>query len=126
MSECLDSWAVLEWLKDAEPAASRVQKALKKRPVMSWVNLGEVFYIVARREGEPAAAEVIRALTPQLRLDLPTRQRVLEAAKIKSGFTVAYADAFAIATATAHDAILLTGDDEILSANSAWPTEDIR
>jgi len=93
---------------------------------MSWINLGEVFYIVAKRKGEPAAAEVIRALTPQLRLDLPTRQRVLQAAKIKSSYAVAYADAFAIATATAHGAVLLTGDDEILAANPAWPTEDIR
>jgi len=39
---CLDSWAVLRWLEGVEPAASRVEDLLPKRPLMSWMNVGEV------------------------------------------------------------------------------------
>jgi PIN domain nuclease of toxin-antitoxin system len=46
VTECLDSWAVLAWLEGEEPAASRVQEALVSRPVMSWINVGEVAYVV--------------------------------------------------------------------------------
>jgi len=126
VSYSLDSWAILEWLEGEEPAASKVQEVLRERPVMSWINLGEVFYLVARRQGQRAANEVIRSLRPQLNLDLPTKQRIMEAAQIKARYPVAYADAFAVATAVARSATLLTGDDEILSAENSWPTEDIR
>lgn len=39
---------------------------------------------------------------------------------------VAYADAFAVATAIANDAALLTGDSEILTAEGRWAVEDLR
>jgi hypothetical protein len=40
---------------------------------------------------------------------------------------LAYADAFAIATALAHRATLLTGDPEILDdGDRTWPVEDLR
>lgn len=100
--------------------------ALAQRPFMSWINLGEVYYIVERRAGADQAQRVLRGLRRQLTLDLPSEARVIEAAAIKAKFPVAYADAFAIATAIAHQATLLTGDPEILSGDSRWPTADIR
>jgi predicted nucleic acid-binding protein len=42
-----------------------------------------------------------------------TRRRVRRAAELKSKHAIAYADAFAIATAVEFNAILLTGDPEI-------------
>jgi hypothetical protein len=39
---------------------------------------------------------------------------------------MAYADAFAIATAVAHSAELLTGDPEILGAEADWQLGDLR
>ena len=39
---------------------------------------------------------------------------------------VSYAEAFLCATALAHDATILTGDDEILQADGPWRVEDIR
>lgn len=39
---------------------------------------------------------------------------------------MAYADAFAVATAIARGATLLTGDPEILDGDPAWPVEDLR
>ena len=126
MTDCLDSWAVLRWLEGEEPAASRVEAALSARPVMSWINLGEVSYIVERKAGQTQAHLVIRDLRRRLILDLPTEARVLEAAAIKTRYPIAYADAFAVATAIGRDAVLLTGDPEILDGDPAWPTADLR
>ncbi len=126
MTDCLDSWAVLRWLEGAEPAASRVEAALSARPVMSWINLGEVSYIVERNAGPGQAHLVARELRRRLSLDLPTEARVLEAAAIKARYSMAYADAFAVATAIGRRAILLTGDPEILDGDPAWPTADLR
>jgi predicted nucleic acid-binding protein len=94
---------------------------------MSWINLGEVFYVVHRVAGLGQARAVVFDLRHRLRLDLPTEARVLEAATIKAGHALAYADAFAIATALAHNANLLTGDPEILdSGDPTWPVVDLR
>ncbi|MDA8057614.1 MAG: type II toxin-antitoxin system VapC family toxin [Actinomycetota bacterium] len=126
MIESLDSWAILHWLDGDEPAAARVEAAIPSRPVMSWINLGEVAYIVERRAGVDRARRVVRELRPRLTLDLPSEARVLEAAHLKAGYTMAYADAFAVATAIAHGATLLTGDPEILNGDPTWPVEDLR
>lgn len=99
---------------------------MPSRPVMSWINLGEVSYIVERRAGADRARRVVRELRRRLTLDLPTEARVLEAAHLKAAYPMAYADAFAVATAIAHRAILLTGDPEILGGDPAWPVEDLR
>jgi predicted nucleic acid-binding protein len=93
---------------------------------MSWVNVGEVSYIVERLAGAQRARQVVRELRYRLTLDLPTVPRVLEAARIKARHQMAYADAFAVATALAHRATLLTGDPEILGADPTWPTADLR
>lgn len=126
MIDCLDSWAVLRWLDGDDPAAARVEAAMSSRPIMSWINLGEVAYIVERRAGSDRARRVVRELRPRLSLDLPSEARVLEAAHLKAAYPMAYADAFAVATAIARGATLLTGDPEILDGDPAWPVEDLR
>lgn len=127
MNYCLDSWAVLAWLYEEEPAATRVgQSIAAERPVMSWINLGEVYYVVQRRGSEREARGMVGRLRPQVTLDLPSETRVLQAASIKARHAIAYADAFAVATAVAREATLLTGDPEILTANPGWPVEDLR
>lgn len=123
---CLDSWAVLRWLEGVEPAASRVQELLPSRPVMSWINVGEVAYVTSRAAGPEIAARVVRDLERMLELDVASPARVLEAAAIKAAHPMAYADAFALATAAAHGALLITGDPEILDAEGPWAREDLR
>lgn len=93
---------------------------------MNWINLGEVAYILQRRVGAQIANSRIPEIASGLTLDLPTPQRVLEAAGIKAEYRLSYADAFAVATARAHDAVLLTGDPELLDADPAWRIEDLR
>jgi uncharacterized protein len=94
---------------------------------MSWINLGEVFSVVRRATGAVRARAVVVDLRHQLTLDLPTEARVLEAAAIKAQHALAYADAFAVATAVAHRASLLTGDPEILDVRDpSWQMVDLR
>jgi len=93
---------------------------------MSWINVGEVYYIVARATGTREARRVVAELRRRVRLDLPTEDRVLAAAAIKASHLLAYADAFALATAAAHDAVLWTGDPEILEGDPGWSTLDLR
>ena len=131
MTTCLDSWAILRWLNGVEPAFSAVDSVLDdtvhdERPVMSWVNVGEVFYITWRSEGPERADEITRALGSSLRLDLATPERVLAAARIKAEHPMALADAFAVATAKAFDAQLLTGDPEIIDAPLDLDVWDLR
>jgi predicted nucleic acid-binding protein len=126
VSICLDSWAVLAWLKGVEPAAGRVDDALADRPSMSWINVGEVLYVLQRTAGQPEAHRVLRELRRHLVLQLPTEDTVVAAATIKASNRLAYADAFAIATAQANQAILYTGDPEIINGDPEWPVEDLR
>lgn len=125
MTVVLDSWAVL-CLLDDDRGAERVEAALADRPVMSWVNLGEVLYILIRRQGANAANAAVRDLQRQLHMDRPTEAVVRRAAEIKAGHPMAYADAFAAATAIAHDGELWTGDPELLVSDAAWRPVDLR
>jgi predicted nucleic acid-binding protein len=117
---------VLAWLEGQEPTATRVEEALGARPVMSWINVGEVAYVLERRAGIDQARQVVRELRRTLHLELPSEDRVVEAAHLKARHRMAYADAFAVATAMAHGAQLLTGDPEILEGDPEWPTVDLR
>ena len=65
LNVCLDSWAVLAWLDGLEPAAARVEHVIHERPVMSWINLAEVYHRVHRdqamtkpRRSWPACADL--------------------------------------------------------------------
>jgi predicted nucleic acid-binding protein len=103
-----------------------VQEALVRRPIMSWINVGEVANVLERRAGAERSREVVRELRRVLSLDLPTEDRVLEAARLKAVHRMAYADAFAVATALAYGAELLTGDPEILQGDASWLVVDLR
>lgn len=126
MTSCLDSWAILRWLNGIEPAFGAVDRLIDERPVMSWVNVGEVYYVTWRSEGAGRADEVTRALGSSLRLDPATPERVLAASRIKAEHPMAFADAFAVATALAFDATLLTGDPEIIDAPLDLEILDLR
>lgn len=127
MTVVLDSWAVLRYLEDDPRGAAEVDALLsRERPVMSWINLGEVFYVVRRASDEEAAARAIRDLRDVITAETPNERRVLDAARIKSDHSMAYADAFAAATAQAHDAELWTGDPELLLPDAPWRWRDLR
>ena len=124
---CLDSWAVLRFLEGSSPAARRVRQVTRLgRPIMSWINLGEVYYTVHRTAGGAEAEATLALLRPMLALDAVTPERVLAAARIKATHPLAYGDAFAVATAAAHRAVLLTGDPEMTTRSVGCRVEDLR
>jgi uncharacterized protein with PIN domain len=127
VSVCLDSWAVLAWLDGEEPALSRVGELLADRPVVSWINLVEVYYRVARDQGRAAADDTLRDLRAALALDLPGTARMVEVARLKTRAPIALGDCFAVTTAAAHDLPLLSGDPEIIDlADCPCQVEDLR
>jgi len=114
----LDSFAVLALL-GREPGSQEVADLLRKaqeektRVLMTWVNAGEVAYIVERRWGVErlyAAMAVMEATA--LEIVSVERELALMAAHIKAEHAIAYADAFAAALAQHCAATLVTGDPE--------------
>lgn len=127
MTVVLDSWAVLRYLEDKGPAARAVADLLSgTRPLMSWINLGEVHSVLRRARGEGAAVETVRDLRDVIDARLPDERLVLEAARIKADHSMAYADAFAAALAVTTGAALWTGDPELLLDGAEWRWHDLR
>jgi uncharacterized protein len=114
LSVALDSWAVLALLND-EPAAGRVEAAIDEGgAVMSWINLGEVYYQTIRRRGETRARTAVEAIGRRVLVEQPDPDMVLTASRVKAQGKVSYADAFCVATARRHRTSIYTGDPEIL------------
>ncbi len=127
MTVCLDSWAILAWLDGEQPATARVEQVLESRPVVSWVNLVEVYYRLERDHGRGAADDTLAALRASLAPDLPGTARMIDVARLKARAPIALGDCFAVTTAAAHGLALLTGAPEIIElADSPCLVEDLR
>jgi predicted nucleic acid-binding protein len=128
----LDAWALLAFIQGEEPAASRVMQLIgqaeQKRVqlVMSWINLGEVYYNIGRRKGLDEAMETLNEilLLPIGLYDVKKRD-ILAAAENKMNFTISYADAFAIALTQSLNATIVTGDPEIIGLDDAIRVEKL-
>ena len=89
---------------------------------MNEVNLGEVYYRTAKqRSVERAEAVLDYIATLPLRTLGNTYDQVLAAARLKAGFPISYADAFAVATAQREGATLVTGDAELHAVEHLVP-----
>ena len=110
---------MVAWVQD-EHAAPAVEALLQEADsgtlelCMSWINVAETFYILAKRDSPSIAEEFLNRL-PSLpvRLMLPDENGIIAAARIKAAHPVAFGDAFAIALAQAENASVITGDNEI-------------
>jgi len=114
----LDSFAVLALL-GREPGSQEVADLLRKaqeeeiRALMTWVNAGEVAYIVERRWGVEGLYSALATMeATALEIVSVERELALMAAHIKAEHAIAYADAFAAALAQHCAAKLVTGDPE--------------
>lgn len=105
----------------------RVEELLATRPVVSWINLVEVYSRLERDHGRRAADDVTAELRAVFECDLPGTARMIAAARLKATMPIALGDCFAVATAAAHGLVLLTGDPEILTRTDLpCATEDPR
>jgi ribonuclease VapC len=116
----LDSWAIIGWLQGEAPARTKVRELLEQasrgaaKVSISLINVGEVFYLIAKRHGAAPAERFLAdlAMMPIQSL-LPDRKLILGAARLKSRYPISYADAFAAETARDQNANLVTGDPEL-------------
>ena len=114
----LDSWAVIAYLGD-ENAGEKVAEIIAnahedKIPMkMSILNVGEVWYSMARRTSEREADQVIEELR-ELGIGFSDAdwKTTRTAAAYKSKYQMSYADCFAAALAKEEKADLVTGDKE--------------
>ena len=114
----LDTWAVIAYLED-EPSGEQVEELIavaheEQIPIyMSVINVGEVWYTLAREVSEEDAHAGVKILS-DLRIQFENADWVLtqEAARFKAQHKMSYADAFAAALAKTKKADLVTGDNE--------------
>lgn len=114
----LDSWAVMAYLED-ETTAEKVAEIIadaheEKIPLlMTVVNAGEVWYILAREVSIAEADASVRQLR-QLGIEFINADWDLarEAGGFKAKHKMSFADCFAAALAKQRKAHLVTGDQE--------------
>jgi ribonuclease VapC len=116
--QVLDSFALLAFL-NKEPGFEQVRTLLRTAEaageplLMNEINVGEVFYIIAKaRSLEKAEDFLHRLATLPIQPVSNTFPDVLAAARVKAQFPLSYADAFAVSTALRSQAIVITGDPE--------------
>jgi predicted nucleic acid-binding protein len=117
----LDSFALLAYLQGEKgQAAVRETLSSGRRVLMNEINVGEVYYILARARGRAQADFFLHTILPQLPITVVTNdlETVIQAARVKAGHAIAYADCFAVMTAQREDAALLTGDPEFKAVES--------
>jgi ribonuclease VapC len=114
----LDSWSMMAYLED-EPAGQKIADLIADAHetgvplMMSVVNAGEVWYIIAREVSADEADSSIAEIK-QLGVEFVDANWVLtqEASRFKSKHNMSYADCFAAALAKENKAALVTGDPE--------------
>ena len=128
----LDSFAILALLGN-ETGSDTVSEILQQtqedtaQTLMTWVNVGEVAYIIERRWGTGQVYRVLGNLeATKVKIVPAERDLALAAAHIKAEHAIAYADAFAAALAIKENATLVTGDPEFASLEDFLSIQWIR
>ena len=123
-AKVLDSYAMMAFFED-EPGADLVRSLLLKaeesdlKLLMSVVNLGEVWYSIARTTSPETADQYINEILG-MAIDIVDADWGLtrQAAVFKANGNLAYGDCFAAALAKNCKAELITGDKEFKALES--------
>ena len=112
-----DSYAILAFIEDEENVdiVGNLIADQKKEKYLSFLNLGEIYYIIERRHGTDAAEEVVDLifLDDSITLCDVSWPRIKDAAHFKAGGGLSYADSFVLGLATELKVPVITGDPEI-------------
>lgn len=118
----LDSWPILEWVKEKPLTADLVERFLtdaasgSARLLMSAINVGEVYYFLRKYQDQGLADDWRRsAAALPISIEVPTMGEIWDAASLKGRYRISYADAFAAALAQKYHCPLMTGDPEFRS-----------
>ncbi len=113
-----DTFAILAYFL-AEPGGEKVKELLRRAEngeislAMSFINVGEMFYILSREQGRAKAQSLLEDLRSlSIQCFDSTEDRILAAAQLKAEYSISYADAFAASLAQELDASIVTGDPE--------------
>lgn len=120
-TKVLDAYALMAFFED-EPGAKEIEKLFKKAAagevtlLITTVNLGEVWYSIARAHSTQIADHYIEVVN-SLPVEIVTADWELTrtAAQFKAEGRISYADCFAAALAKGRKAELVTGDTEFKS-----------
>ncbi len=123
-TKVLDSYAWMAFFED-EPGADFIRGLLLKaeesdlKLLMSVVNLGEVWYSIARTNSPETADQYIHEING-MAIDIVDAdwQITRQAAAYKANGNIAYGDCFAAALARNRKAELITGDKEFIALES--------
>ena len=87
---------------------------------MNEINIGEVYYIIARERGFNNADYLIEIILPSLPIEIISNSfdQIIDAARLKARYPLSFADCFAIATCINEKAMILTGDPEFKKVES--------
>ncbi|MFZ3072625.1 MAG: type II toxin-antitoxin system VapC family toxin [Thermodesulfobacteriota bacterium] len=114
----LDSFAILAYLKK-EDGYERVLEILSyggktRSVIMNEINVGESYYIIARKRGVKEAEYFIETILPNLPIQVFSNSfdHIIEASRIKAKYPISYSDCFAVALAMREKAVIVTGDPE--------------
>lgn len=123
----LDAYALLAYLK-GESGHVRVKELLAsadKDLLINSINLGEVFYVIARTRGTREADYFLNVILPSLPITVVENSPddVIEAARLKAAHALSFADCFAASTAIRERAALVSGDPEFKKLGKAVEIE---
>jgi ribonuclease VapC len=130
VSKVLDAYALMAFFED-EPGADVVRNLLLKaeaddvKLLISVVNLGEVWYSIARTNSPETADQYIQEIQG-MAIDIVDADWPLtrQAAAFKANGNISYADCYAAALTKNRKAELITGDKEFKALESviniAW------
>ncbi len=105
MDYVLDTFALMAYLRrerNFQTVRTIIHETLqgKNKAFMSVINLGELYYMQARKSGVISAEQSVKFVKRAGVIIKPvTTERVMNAAKIKSTVSLSYADAFAASLA---------------------------
>jgi ribonuclease VapC len=123
-TKILDSYALIAFFED-EPGAEIVESLILKAEdgslelAMSVVNLGEVWYSIARKTSSDIADDYLRQVQGMaIEIVDANWQLTRLASEFKVNGRISYADCFAAALAKLKKAELVTGDKEFKSLES--------
>lgn len=113
----LDANAVMRYFQN-QPGADAVEKLIQRellneiRLYMSVVNLGEVFYSLAKFIGEERTLQNIRELRGAVEAVPLDEEFAIEAAALKYHYKMGYSDSIAAVLAMRRKATLVTADPD--------------
>ena len=115
----LDSFALLVYL-NKEKGFQKVREILSmaqaagQEVLMNEINVGEVYYILARKQGREEAEFFLDTILASLPITpvANTFEDIIDAARIKAEYPISFADCFAAALSKKRNAMLVTGEPE--------------